>query len=72
VAAGGFSPAFFRRDTAEHTVARGLDLDHRLVGLDLEEQLAFLDRLPFFLQPLNELARFLRHLERRHHDADRH
>ena len=49
-----------------------LDLDDRLVGLDLEQHLALLDLLAFLLLPRDELARFLRHLERRHHDADGH
>jgi hypothetical protein len=55
------------RDAGENAIALRLDLDDRLVGLDLEEHVALLDRLPFFLQPRDELARLLRHLERRHH-----
>jgi hypothetical protein len=59
--------ARLRADTAEDTVGLRLDLNDGLVGLDLEEHLAFLDLLALFLQPRDELARFLRHLERRHH-----
>src|SRR5690606_13314551 len=48
------------------------DLDDRLVGLDLEEHLALLDGVAFLLEPRDELAGLLRHLERRHHYAGCH
>jgi hypothetical protein len=64
--------AFLRGDAAENAVAARFDLDHGLVGLDLEEHLAFLDLISSLLLPGNQLACLLRHLERRHHDANRH
>src|SRR5688572_23388648 len=60
------------RDAAENPVAGGLDFDHRLVGLHLEEHLALANLLPLLLQPRDQLAGLLRHFERRHHDADSH
>ena len=62
--------ALLRGDAAKNPVALRLDFDDRLVGLDLEQHLALLDLLAFLLLPRNQLARFLRHLERRHHHAD--
>ena len=64
--------ADLRGHARQHAVAGRFDLDDRLVGLDLEQHLAFLDLLAFLLLPRNQLARFLRHLERRHHHAHCH
>src|SRR5436190_187398 len=49
-----------------------LDLDHGLVGLDLQEHLAFRDALALLLSPGHELPGLLRHFERGHDNADSH
>ena len=67
--ADGNDVALFCGDAAKNPVALRFDLDHRLVGLDLEQHLALLDLISLLLLPRDQLARFLRHLERRHHHA---
>src|SRR5580765_5416886 len=64
--------ARFCGDAGKDAIGRGLDFHDGLIGLDLEEHLAFSNLLTLLFQPRDELARFLRHLERRHHDADSH
>jgi microsomal dipeptidase-like Zn-dependent dipeptidase len=59
--------ARFCGNAGEDAIGRGLDFHDGLVGLDLEEHLAFSNLLTLLFQPRDELARFLRHLERRHH-----
>ena len=50
---------------------RRLDLDRRLVGLDLHQRLALGDLLTLPLQPADELAGLLGHAESRHDDVSR-
>jgi len=64
--------AGLRLDARQDAVAGRFDLDDRFVGLDLDERLALGDVIAFLLSPREQLAGFLRHLERRHHDAQRH
>ncbi len=64
--------AFLRCDPAKDAVTCCFDFDDRLVGLDLEQHLALLHLLAGLFLPRDQLARFLRHLQRRHHDANCH
>ena len=64
---GGLFPGVMATIALRSPAARrGLDLDDRLVGLDLEEHVAFLDLLPFLLQPFEQRTGLLRHAEGRH------
>jgi hypothetical protein len=62
----------FGGDTGEYAVGGRFHFEDRFVGFHFEQHLALADRLALLLQPRNELAGFLRHLERRHDNADRH
>jgi hypothetical protein len=61
-----------RFDRGQNAVCSRLDFDDGFVGFHFEEDLAFRDSLSFFLHPRNNLSSFLRHLERRHHNASSH
>ena len=54
------------RILAERALVDGLDLHGRLVGLDLGDDVAGLDRVAFLLQPFGELALLHRRRERGH------
>ena len=49
-----------------------LDLHGRLVGLDLGDDVARLDRVPLLLEPLGQVALFHGGRERGHQDGDGH
>src|ERR1043165_3344851 len=53
-------------DLAERPLVDRLDLHRRLVGLDLGEDVARLDVVPFLLVPLREVALGHRRRQRRH------
>jgi hypothetical protein len=50
----------------------GFDFHRRLVGFDLGDHIAGLDRIAFLDQPLGEVALFHGRREGRHRDVDRH
>jgi len=60
------------RHAGQHAVSRRFQFQHHFVGFDFREWLALGDRVAFFLKPRDDFAGFLRHLERRHDDADGH
>ena len=60
--------SFRDQDAAEHAVLLGLDFDHGLVGFDLEQNLALLDRIAFLLGPADDVA--LGHGRRHGRDQD--
>ena len=64
--------ADLRGDAAENPGGLRLDLDDRLVGLDLEEHLALGDLVALVLLPGHQLAGLLGHFEGGHHDAHGH
>ena len=70
--ADGDDVARLRGHLAQDAGSRRLDLDGRLVGLDLEERVALPDRIAGRPEPLQDLAGVLRQLEGRHDDAGRH
>ncbi len=64
--------AFRHQDLAERAFVDRLDLHGRLVGLDLGDDVAGLDRVALLLEPLGEVALLHRRRERGHQDFDRH
>ena len=64
--------AFRHQDLRKRAVVDRLDLHGRLVGLDLGDHVAGLDRVAFLLQPLRKVALFHGGRQRGHQDVDRH
>ena len=64
--------AFLRLDTGKDAIRGRFDFNNSLIGFDFEEDLAFRDGFAFFLDPRNDFSGFLRHLQRRHHNANSH
>ncbi len=64
--------AFRDENLAQSTFVHRLELHGRLVGLDLGDHIARLDRVTFLLQPLGKLALFHRGRKRRHQNVNRH
>ena len=64
--------AFGDQDLAERALVDRLDLHGRLVGLDLGDDVAGLDRVALVLEPLGEVALLHRGRQRGHENFDRH
>ena len=64
--------AFRHHDLGDGALVDRLDLHRRLVGLDLGDDVAGLDRVAFLLQPLGKVALLHRGRQRRHENVDRH
>ena len=64
--------AFRHDDLGQHAVVDGLVFHRRLVGLDLGDDVAGLDRVAFFLEPTREVALLHRGRQRRHEDVHGH
>ena len=64
--------AFGDQDPAERALIGRLDFHRRLVGLDLGDDIARLDRLAFLLQPLRKVALFHGGRQRRHQHLNGH
>jgi hypothetical protein len=64
--------AFRDQDLAERTLIGRLDFHRRLVGLDLGDDIAGLDRLAFLFQPFGEVALLHRGRQRRHQNLNGH
>ena len=64
--------AFRDQDLAQRALVHRLEFHRRLVGLDLGDDVAGLDRVTFLLQPFGELALFHGGRKRRHQNVDRH
>ena len=56
----------------ENAFAGGFDFDHGLIGFHFQQRFALGNAFAFLLLPGDELAGFLRHLQRGHDDADGH
>ena len=59
-------------DEFEHARSRRVDLHRRLVGLDLEQRLPFIDMRAFGRMPAAHPAARHVHVDARHDDLDRH
>src|SRR5579864_127921 len=64
--------AFRHHDLGHDAVIDGFVFHGRLVGLDLGDDVAGLDRVAFLLEPLGEIALLHRGRQRRHEDVDGH
>ena len=64
--------AFRHQDLRQRALIDGFDFHRRLVGLDLGDHVARLDRVAFLLQPLGERALLHRRRQRGHQDVGRH
>ena len=64
--------AFRHHDLGHDAVIDGLVFHGRLVGLDLGDHIAGLDRVALFLEPLGEIALLHGGRQRRHEDVDGH
>ena len=64
--------AFRHHDLGHDAVIDGFVFHGRLVGLDLGDDIAGLDRVALFLEPLGEIALLHRGRQRRHEDVDGH
>ncbi len=64
--------AVLDQDPAQHAFIDRLDLHGRLVGLDLGDHVARLDRFAFLFQPAGQRALGHRRAQRRHQDIGRH
>src|SRR6185295_11539774 len=65
-------PALAHDDLAQHAGPEGLDLHVGLVGLDLRDHVAALDRVALLLQPLDDLAGLHRVRQLGHQDLGDH
>jgi hypothetical protein len=64
--------SFGNQDLAHRAFVGGFDFHRRFVGLDLGDDVARLDAVALFLEPLGQIALFHRGRERRHEYIDRH
>jgi hypothetical protein len=63
---------FRHHDLCQHPFVRRLDLHGRFIGLNLGDDVAGLDGLPFLLEPFCQVALLHGWRERGHEDVDRH
>jgi hypothetical protein len=61
-----------RADSSQNAIRRTFHFQYSFVGFHFEKRLTFAYTLAFPLPPGHQLAGFLRHLERGHHNAEGH